>query len=371
MNLLKLNILLPSLIALCASNVCLADKWLNTDHVTEKPKEISHSLVKQWFSNLSNSVFRDHENHKYTVSQMNSGLASNAKDTMGFELLDRTMNFGSQKSLNSMALSFTEREFRKNNFFKSLQGGVNFKVDLAGGNKPKAEPSPARDTVKYGLVLENIEPSQSQHLLASLPNDRDLQMVDSAPKADLHWSIGRLKPKRTNLRPYQVSLNSPQHGNPSKNWFHGILKPFMSTEISGNIRPHKVETEETPNNLPPQVLSLNQKNGVYSLQLITDDSLKPTTTLHVFNVNLGTATYRSEYNTDWEVQKMSFLNVTEFKNIHANFHHLVLANRYQSELVLRQGSTSWGIKSDTLAEKPMDNIKHDSNKFEISLSKSF
>ena len=365
---LKLGCLAALLI--CRSQDCLGEKWMDLSGIKNQPQSTFESTFDKWVKATTQSIFRDHENHKFTKTQLDATLAKNATDAVGFELLDRTMNYSNDEAINNMALNFAQREIQKSKLVRSFRGGIDFKFDVKDTTTTsRDENRQVQDNVKYDLKLIAIEPSSTQRLRAALPNNQDFSLVDSAPKAHVQWTIKPIE-KSAPTR-YTVSLPQPQTKTTDNSRLSKLWSSLTSTEISGNIKPHDTNTEKAPNQLPPQLITLSQDKGIYSLQIVTDENLSTQSMQHVINLDVGTANYRQEYNTDWDLQKTSLLNITEFNNIHANLYHLVNEKRYQSELVYRIGPSSWSLKSDTHTDTTFKDLNHETHSYQLGYATNF
>ncbi|SME90564.1 hypothetical protein SAMN06296036_101375 [Pseudobacteriovorax antillogorgiicola] len=369
-----INVILFAALSICWTSDCFADKWLPLDHIKSAPKaKLERSAWSHWIDNTTRSMFLDGENWRRTQESYDASQAANPKTIRSFELLDRNMSFGQQQALNDLFLAFSEREVQKIDFFQSFKGGLNFKWDFKESTK-KSQPTAPKinDPIRYGLVVKGIKPSEDQHLTAALGHE-NYHLIDSAPKAQVLWGIEKKVLKNVPRNPYQVSIEPDRTiANPYLSWFHKrIIDPITSLKISGNVRPHNPDPKATAGQgLPPQVISLNQDNGIYSLQLITNSDLEPEQMLHVIQVDLGGVVYRNEMNMDWDVQKVSLLGIAAFKNVSANIHHIIEAERYQSEIAIHGPGQIWSLRTDTTIDF-MDEWDHDSHFLELGLTQYF
>ena len=98
----KLNyILFPLIFAISSQGY--GEKWLNSNTITKKPSlQKESSKASKWLKERSLSIFKDGENMKLTKAQLDLNLAANPKDVLGFELINRQMSYGEQKSLQNL-----------------------------------------------------------------------------------------------------------------------------------------------------------------------------------------------------------------------------------------------------------------------------
>jgi hypothetical protein len=237
--------------------------------------------VQKWMT----SVFapRDHQKelHKLAVQSIQARSPNPvAHEILGIQPSDPN----SKGKLRDSLTTFTKNSLNQFNLLQTFRQGVRFDLDLAAVPQQAASPStpPAsrrRDPVRYGLVLRNIEPNHRSLGLAAT-NIQLYELLASAPKARVKWTIDRLPPPPAS-RPYAVqptrlpATSSANRPTKAHTVWQAIQHPtaewaFLEPDFRGVLKNKGKLNDWLAGKMPPQILSLQQKSGFYAFELQSD-----------------------------------------------------------------------------------------------------
>ena len=285
-------------------------------------KSVPHPWI-QAIKAQASSVLNDRENQRITNELVRGIHAQNPNRVDEFEFYRPQSNFGSSAQFDGLMKTFSEREIQKVNFLKSWKGGIKFKFDAssdkAGVKSLKSNGQPFR----YGLRLKNIDPNQRKQLFAA-HNMEDMAFVDSAPKADVQWTIDRVVADNGHSKKYAVQLVEAETNHP-------YLDQFTSTKFKGTVVPDPNTDFLKLKGLPPQIIHVHQENGFYSLLVHTNGQLNPESYLHVFNFVFDSLVLRSERDKELDPTKYTLGHHAKSMHLFSNINYLPLESRYQAE----------------------------------------
>lgn len=244
------------------------------------------------------------------------GMANGENDIAGIRSeISKTMAKGVQRE--TKITDFIPKEFIRNLTFK------------LGGSKAQAPAAP-QDQLRYGLILTDIEPSAHSLKLASINTDSDYEMLRYAGKADLRYQVGPL-PAKEGMSLYQMASPSVE-----RNWYDLDNLPRM--EFDGKLTPAGLPSAKSP--LPPQLITLQQSQGYYSIEAKIEKTISPDSAIHRFRVPVyQSMNYREERNKDFEINKVTLENLYVRGPFSCNLEDQRIEKRYQAGLLYTKDSS--------------------------------
>ena len=327
-----------------------------------------NSIKKEskWHDALSHrlsQILNDGQNQKMTLDLYNAARGSSARTVQEYEYFNRTQTFGRREELRSFIKTVSEKEVGRLLGLDAFKSGLNFSFSFS--KKPAAAPAAARtaDTVRYGLVLQDIEPSD-QSLLMAAHNQNDLAVAQTAPTARVKWQIKRLP--KTVAKSYQyheskqVELSLRQQ----------LWQQLTAADFKGKVSIDPNTKASGVSALPGQIITLYQDKGFYSFQAKSNKNFKLSEETHIMTFKLRETTIQSHWDADFKQQKLSFLNWSQVAGWTADLHYLPVADRFQQEMSFVAGAARYGLKAETKSLNP-GHLADDRNKLELNLAWHF
>ncbi len=278
-------------------------------------KIVIRSLKSQ---DQARELLKLHSTHGTQTSASAKGVLTPFKD----QSAQVKLSSAAQAKITKNLALFIQKETKGDFLPDSLRQGIRFNAGEQSHSK-----SPfinGRADLKYGLILKDIEPSKTAFKLAALDSNLDYQLVAYAPKANVNYDIGPVF-SDSDQRLYNVYVDTPTIAETS---YFDVLPKMPSLKFRGKLAPSGLPTAGSP--LPPQLLTLEQYDGYYTIEARMEKGLKPQSVLHKFRLPLWSKTVlREELNKDLTLSRMTIENLYQAGPFAVQADRFVLEKRYQ------------------------------------------
>lgn len=260
--------------------------------------------------------------------------------------VERTMHHFSDSSLNMF------RDHAKANFqfWQTARSGVSYKLDFSSNAAPDSSPP---KNIKYKLIATEIRPSKSRRLRVSR-TPIDPREVDSAPKAEVQWTI---KPTQEAPLPKVSSLNDQE----SK--FGSMLpSPVFEAKLSA-------KDTNGPKSSPPMKIEFYQEDKFYKAELHTNDLFQKDQLFHSTELALGDDSHIGyTWDESFEPHSHTFRNNIQRNgsNIEIKGEHKFAEKKLVGELIYKIDRFNVSFKNENSMP-----AKINDEKYEIKLDFNF
>ena len=344
---------------LLATTIGLLIMW-NTEVLCQQDKPTWRDQV----NNRVRNVLQDRAHHKQLLDSYHAVRRGSAITVQEYEFFNRTQNYGRREELRAVAKSMTEKELGRLLGLEAFKSGLDFEFGF-GKKKQEKRKTKRVDTVRYGLVLQDINPGKKRLLMAS-HNTNDLALAQKAPDADINWKIERLPENET--KSYRITLTDTKASE--RSLYEQIWGQITAPNFKGKVSIDPHTRPSSISELPGQVLRFYQEDGVYQFQAKSDKNFKLSEELHIIHVKVQDSALEAHYNSDFEQQKLSLINWTQINGWSANLHYFPIEKRFSQEMRLTSGSAIYSLNADTKSINP-GHIYDDRNKLELKVALSF
>lgn len=229
-----------------------------------------------------------------------------------------------------------------------IKQGLTYKLSLTGNTTPLSTKE-AVPEIRYGLIVQDIEPVQAP-LLASLDRIDD-SYDDYARPARVVYTIDRVG---TDTSSQRVFRDFSSDLVPVPETRRNLPKFFKRPSTDIDLKVEASNSEESVSEkvgsgaLPGGKFTFTQADGFLSLQVLTNarlgkESMNYETRLPIY----GEASISRKYDEKFKTTQTALNNILVTPDApQVNLYHLVTENRYRGELFFRRPNLDIGVALD-------------------------
>jgi hypothetical protein len=317
-----------------AESVDDSTEWLRSRSYLSEPRPEEPKQSYPMADMLRGVLLRaiQHPDHAREIANLHSQLGTRSVATSKSFLSPMTPETKSHDgadvrvAMSNTFRTFVQKETKVNVLPPELQQGLRFSNEGSGSAGSAADAGP-----RYGLILTNIEPNPASLKLAAVNTFNDIELLQYAAKAELHYEVGPVYPE-SGPRSYAISVPS---STPVETPWWSALPDLPSYKFRGRLVPKGLPSPSSP--LPPHVLSLEQSQGFYSLEAQLENGISPQSMVHRLRVPIyGNLRYLEERDKKLKPVKSVFENLYSSGSFACNLEHYHLEKRYQAGFIYRR-----------------------------------
>ena len=277
----------------------------------------------------------------------------------------------------------TDRAVKSNDILTKLKTGMNFNLDMAELFSKKKKSQTQSGTVRYGLILQEINPDPNAPPRAAVRDSVEEQMA-YAGQAEVVWTIGPVSEE--NVRPFSgADAGAPALGSTEAG---GTISAANSSSVLSQVKMPsgkfnaKVEgangdaIKAGPQaGIPAIKYTMSQEQGLYSLMYQTKANFEKDKMEHQFKVPVaGELAFGRRYNDNFEViQTSAFSVLVDRRAPIVNIHYMNVEDRYAADMKIAKKGHEIGANVDLPAGwKPDDKLgKNKDEKYKVEYKVSF
>ncbi len=251
-------------------------------------------------------------------------------------------------------------------FFSKFGSGMKFDFGLSSlfGGKKAEEAKPASGQLRYGLLVQDIEPAKNAQKRAAL-NDTAEEM-QYAGHAEVKWTIGPLDEDQgrrifTEADPTDQGITS------------GLKIP--KPDFKANVAPENFDNlaKVDPKNPPVMRLDVTQVDGFYNMAYKTKLNGKRVSVEHSFTAPVaGTVALGRRFTDNWDVVETSAYNILYDKRLPMlSVHYMNIEQRYKSDLAYNFSGNVVGVTARGKALGPVAAVADGPENYSVNVTRNF
>jgi hypothetical protein len=310
-----------------------AEGWIDSrPFLIENPRPVAEQTLiftRPLFAAINRSLMNPEQHRQLLDLQTRTGTKAQEARLRSLSVYKLSSNLTTARPTDvtrSMS-TFLGREFKTTAMPESLRTGFSFNI----GGDSKDQQVAASPTLRYGLIVKNVEPSTEDFRIAAVPMTMsdDYMLVQHAPKARIQYEIGPLM-NEAELTDSSIPLAATE----SSGWLQGLPEFQFRGRIAARGAPTANQI------LPPQSILLEQSQGFYAIDIHTSQLLHKDAVFHRIRVPLaGTMTLREERNEKFKKTRSTLENIYVNGPLALNLDYFGLEKRYQTGLIYQRALT--------------------------------
>ncbi|MFW7378242.1 MAG: hypothetical protein ACOH5I_05515 [Oligoflexus sp.] len=332
----------------------------------------------QQISHWLNQVFY-HPEHQLALLDI-ANQAHQQADPLAHEFFaaEDVADHPTNQALHKSVRGFAENTVRRLSVFDDWNHGLRFTWDWGTDSSSAIQKSPTIATnhppVRYGLVLQDIQPSSETYLSAAI-NQNAYGLMNHAPKAKVTWTIGPIRDQGS-YRPYQTNIEHNESPKPSANniseaivlgtWQMNFMQPKFRGVVKSNGPMNQVLTGSIPN----QIVALEQSHQIYALEFHIATSSKPGGMNHRFMLPISEKmSYMERLNQKQQtIERCLKQNFGQNNRFASQLTFYPQENRWSGDLSYQHAGVEWSLVGNLPGvSSPLEFLHAEQARYELRL----